>query len=171
MSTTTTLTRPAPAAPAPAAGQPPPDLGCIAAVSIAGALRLAAAPRNTTVTAMARRTRTGSTYRIDLDDGIVCWLDGDQSDGSGELNWVATQMCTTLSGGIFTGPDDAPFVCGLVLLTGTAASAHGQRPVGLSERQLRRVVDAHAAASVDAGCDASHTDALADIGRSPLTLA
>jgi len=92
---------------------------------------------------MNRRTRTGITYRVDLDGGITCWLDGDHRGG--DLNWIATQMCTALSGGRFTGPDDAPFVCGLVLFTATGAAG----PVGLSEEQLRRVVDAHAAASTD----------------------
>lgn len=169
MPATMTLTKPTPApsapVPTPAAGQPLVDPDYIAAVSLGGALRLPTAPSDTTATTVARRTRTGTTYRIDLGDGIVCWLDGDQTDGSGELNWVATQMCTLLSGGTFTGPDDAPFVCGLVLFTGTAANG----PVALSERQLRRVVNAHAAASADEGGDTSHADAQADSSRSPRT--
>jgi hypothetical protein len=141
---TLTLTRPAPAAPvaasAPAVTQPPADLGRFATVSVRGELRLPAAASNATATAMCRRTRTGTTYRIDLGDGITCWLDGDQQDGSGELNWIATQMCTALSGGTFAGPDDAPFVCGPALFTGTSAAG----PVALSDEQLRRIVDAHA---------------------------
>lgn len=173
MSTTMTLTRPAPAIPAttavPAVAPPPADLGYLAAVSVRGDLRLPAAASDATTTAMHRRTQTGTTYRIDLGDGITCWLDGDQQDGSGELNWVATAMCTALSGDAFTGPDDAPFVCGLALFTGTA----GTGPIRLSERQLRRVVDAHAAASADEPRERepSHLHALADITRSPLTLA
>lgn len=175
MSTTMTLTKPAPArpatAPASATVQLAAELGCIAAVSIGGGLRLPAAPSNATAITMNRRTHTGTTYRIDLRDGIACWLDGDQQNGSGELNWAATQMCTALSGGTFIGPDDAPFVCGLVLFTGNAASSHGNDPVALSERQLRSVLDAHAAASGDERCDASYVDALADIMRSPLASA
>ena len=169
MSTTMTLARsapPGPAAPPPTAAQPSADLGYHATVSVCGSLRLPAAPSNGTATAMNRRTRSGTTLRIDLGDGIACWLDGDQQDGSGELNWVATQMCTALSGGTFVGPDDAPFVCGLALFTGTA----GTGPVGLSEWQLRRVVDAHAAASVEQPGDPAHACVLADM-RSPVALA
>jgi hypothetical protein len=144
MSTTLTLIRPAPAAPvaasAPAATQPPADLGYLATVSVRGELRLPAAASNATATAMHRRTQTGATHRIDLGDGITCWLDGDQQDGSGELNWVATQMCAALSDGTFLGPDDAPFVCGPALFTGTSTAG----PVALSDEQLRRIVDAHA---------------------------
>nr|BFE56377.1 hypothetical protein GCM10020063_009030 [Dactylosporangium thailandense] len=144
-----------------------PDPACIAVVTASGQLRLPAAPGNATTTAMHRRTRTGTAYRIDLGDGIACWLDGDQHDGSGELNWVATQMCSALSGGTFAGPHDAPFVCGLVMFT--AASG----PTALSERQLRRVVDAHATAD-DELCDAGHLDTWTDTtavpAPSPLTL-
>jgi hypothetical protein len=173
VSTTMTLTRPTPAAPAPAAvpaaAQPPADLGYLAVVSVPGGLRLPAAANTATATTLHRRTQTGTTYRLDLGDGITCWLDGDQQDGSGELNWVATGMCTALSGGMFAGPDDAPFVCGLALFTGTA----GTGPIGLSERQMRRVVDAHAAASTDEPTERepSHVHALADMTRSPYAMA
>lgn len=144
MSTTMTLTRPTPAAPAstaaPAVKHPPADLSYLATVSVRGELRLPAATSNATATAMHRRTQTGTAYRINLGDGIACWLDGDQQDGSGELNWVATQMCTALSGGTFLGPEDAPFVCGPALFTGTSAAG----PAALSDEQLRRIVDVHA---------------------------
>ena len=170
MSTTVTLTRPAPAA-APASAKSPADLGYLAVVSVTGGLRLPAAASDATATALRRRTQTGTTYRVDLGGGITCWLDGDQQDGTGELNWVATAMCTALSGGTFAGPDDAPFVCGQALFTGTA----GDRPIALSERQLRRVVDAHAAASADEPGEPGHVhawaDAAADLVRSPFALA
>jgi hypothetical protein len=147
---TITLIKPAPAADTPAAPQPSTELGCIATVSPSGRLRLPNAPSNQGAVAMSRRSRTGTTYRVGLGGGINCWLDGDDQDGNGELNWIATQMCTTLSGGAFTGPADAPFVCGLVLFTATAATGfHGTGLVGLSEDQLWRVVDAHATASND----------------------
>jgi hypothetical protein len=172
MSTTLTLTRPAPAA-APAPAQPSVEphagSGYVAVVSVGGGLRLPVAANDATATAMNRRTQTGTTYRIDLGDGITCWLDGDQQDGSGDLNWVATQIGTELSGGTFAGPDDAPFVCGPALFTGTT----GNSPGGLSERQLRRVVDAHAAASADEPSkrEPSYAHALADMTRSPYAMA
>lgn len=138
------MTKPAPTTVQPSTS-PSTMVGCIAAVSPSGRLRLPAAPSNTSALALSRRTSTGTTYRIDLGAGISCWLDGDQADGSGELNWVATIMCAALSDGTFVGLDDAPFVCGLVLFTGTAANG----PAALSEQQLRRIVDAHAAARAD----------------------
>jgi hypothetical protein len=120
---------------------PPADLGYLATVSVRGELLLLLAAANTaTATAMRRRTQTGTAYRIDLDGGVTCWLDGDQQDGSGELNWAATQMCIALSGGTFAGADDATFVCGPALFTGTSAAG----PVALSDEQVRRVVDTHA---------------------------
>jgi hypothetical protein len=137
-------------------------------------LRLPVAANDATATAMNRRTQTGITYRIDLGDGITCWLDGDQQDGSGDLNWVATQICTELSGGTFAGPDDTPFVCGPALFTGTAfTSTLGTGAIELSERQLRRVVDAHAAASADEPSkrEPSYVHALADMTRSPYAMA
>ena len=140
---TVTMTRPAPAAADESTAQPPTGVACIAAVSPSGRLRLPATPTNASALAMNRRTGTGRIYRIDLAAGISCWLDGDQHDGNGELNPVATGMCYALSGGSFVGPNDAPFVCGLVLFTGAAAAG----PVALSEQQLRRIVDAHAASA------------------------
>lgn len=60
---------------------------------------------------------------------------------------------TSCPRGTFTGPDDAPFVCGLVLFTAARTTGTTTGPttglVGLSEQQPRRVVDAHAAASTD----------------------
>lgn len=149
---TITLTRPAPAGPPSGTAAPAPDLNCIVAVTPSGRLRLPTAPAGPSVAALNRRTRTGITYHVDLDGGIRCWLDGDHH--AGELNWVATQMCDQLSGGRFTGPDDAPFVCGLVLFTATSPAG----PVGLSEQQLQRVVDAHAAASTDELVDPAPAD-------------
>jgi hypothetical protein len=116
------------------------DPACIAEVTASGQLRLPAAPAEPTM--LGRRTRTGTTYRIRLSDGITCWLGGDHY--AGELNWPATQMCEQLSDGRFTGPDDAPFVCGPALFTCTDAEG---APIALSEPQLRRLVDAHAAAT------------------------
>jgi hypothetical protein len=150
---TTTLTLPmteqAPAVALPTADRRPAEPGNIVAVSPSGRLRL---PTATDLSAVAlhRRTGTGTIDRIDLGDNISCWLDGDQHDGSGEVNPVATAMCAALSGGAFRGPDDAPFVCGLVLFTGTRpVHRPGTGPVGLTDAQLRRIVDAHATASDD----------------------
>lgn len=136
---------PTPAAPAftavSAVKQPSADLDYLVTVSVRGALLLLpAAAGNATATAMRRRTQSGAAYRIDLDEGVTCWLDGDQQDGSGEVNWAATQMCIALSGGRFAGPEDAPFVCGPALFTGTSAAD----PVALSDEQVRRIVDTHA---------------------------
>lgn len=169
MSTTLTLPRPAPVAthePAQPSVEPPAGSGYFAVVSVSGGLRLPTAANDATATSMHRRTQTGTTYRIDLGDGITCWLDGDQQDGSGQLNWVATQICTELSGGTFAGPHDAPFVCGPALFTGTAFTGTGA--YGLSERRLRRVVDAHAAATADESgeLEPSQVHALADRMRS-----
>jgi hypothetical protein len=156
------------------------DTGWIAAVSPCGELRLPNPPDDADTIAMNRRTRTGTTYRIDLDGGISCWLDGDQQDGDGALNWIATQMCGVLSGGAFDGPDDAPFVCGLVLFTGTAAGNGLHGPRGLSEAQLRHVVNAYATASTDEPCDVAPIDGaridaaadiLAGVTRPPLAVA
>jgi hypothetical protein len=158
---TITVTKPAPAPAATAIATGPvsravftPDAGCVA-VSLSGRLRLPSTDIAAGTAAMNRRTRTGTIYRIDLDRGITCWLDGDHHDGSGELNWVATQICAELSGGTFTDPWDAPFVCGPALFTATGATG----PVALSEEQLRRVVDAHAAASIDGPWQMAFDDA------------
>jgi hypothetical protein len=156
MTMTITVTTPAPAPVAAGTGPVPravrtPDAGCVA-VSLSGRLRLSSTDTAAGPAAMNRRTRTGTIYRIDLDRGITCWLDGDHHDGSGELNWVATQICAELSGGTFTDPWDAPFVCGPVLFTATGG-------VALSEEQLRRVADAHAAASIDGPWQVAFNDA------------
>jgi len=95
--------------------------------------------------AISRRTMTGTVYRVELGGGITAWLDGDHQHGTGELNRVATQMCAVLSGGGFTDPSGAPFVCGPVLFAGTDTAG----PVGLRDAQLRRVADAHAASVED----------------------
>lgn len=149
VSTTGTLTTATPARPTaaalastavPAVTHPPAGLGYLATVSVRGRLLLPAAASDATAAALRRRTRTGTVYRMELGGGIICWLDGDQHDGGGQLNWVVTQMCTALSGGTFLGPEDAPFICGPALFTGTSAAG----PVALSDEQLRRIVDAHA---------------------------
>jgi len=145
----TTVTVPVPAVAVSTGDRRPAEPGSIVAIHPSGRLRLPATTDLRAV-AMHRRTGTGTIYRIDLDENISCWLDGDQHDGSGEVNPVATAMCAALSGGAFCGPDDAPFVCGLVLFTGThhrLGKATG--PVTLTDTQLRSVVDAHAAASDD----------------------
>jgi len=132
--------------PAPAAAPPPGR--CYAAVSLSGRLCLLHAPADaTTRAALGRRTATGTVYRIDLDGGITAWLDGDHQDGSGELNWAATQICAALSGDAFTDPWDAPFVCGPVLFTGTdPAGTNTTHPLGLCDAQLAHIIAAHAAA-------------------------
>jgi hypothetical protein len=167
VSTTLTLNRPTPARPtavaptsaaAPAVTQPSVDLGYLATVSVRGELLLPAAANNATATALQRRTRTGTAYRIDLGDGITCWLDGDQQDGSGELNWAATQMCTALSGGTFLGPEDVPFVCGPALFCGTSTASPQAGPVALSDDQLRRIVDVHAGYVADYVADRIDVD-------------
>jgi hypothetical protein len=147
MTMTMTTTGSAPANPAPSLAAFTPDLGCFAAVNLSGRLSLPSPDDAAGTGPMSRRTHTGTAYRIDLGGGIACWLDGDHQDGSGGLNWVATQMCTELSGGTFTDPWDAPFVCGPALFTATAAGGTG--PAALSDEQLRRVVDAHAASADD----------------------
>ncbi len=138
---TITMTRPAPTA---VAAVPADTVACLCvAVNLSGRLSILETSRGTRHgVALARRTVGGVVHRVALGEGIIAWLDGDDQDGSGELNWTATQMCTALSDAGFTGPSDAPFVCGPVLFTATAAGA----AVGLSDAQLARVIDAHAAA-------------------------
>jgi hypothetical protein len=96
----------------------------------------------TTATALARRSIGGTVHRVALSAGITAWLDGDDQDGAGELNWAATQMCAALAAGVFTGPADLPFVCGPALFTASTATGD---PVGLSDEQVALLVDAHAA--------------------------
>jgi hypothetical protein len=115
------------------------EIGCVAVVAATGRLNLLEASNAVTPAAMRRRTVTGLVHGIDLPAGITCWVDGDQQDGSGEPNDTATRMCLELSGGMFAGPDDAPFVCGPVLFTGST----GQR---LSDEQVARIIDARATA-------------------------
>jgi len=93
-----------------------------------------------TAEALARRSTGGTVHRVALTAGITAWLDGDDQDGSGELNWAATQMCAALAAGVFTGPDDLPFVCGQALFTASATDD----TAGLSDRQMALLVDAHA---------------------------
>ena len=93
-----------------------------------------------TAATLARRSIGGTVHRVTLREGITAWLDGDDQHGGGELNWAATQMCAALAATVFTGPDDVPFVCGPALFT---TSAVGE-PVGLSERQVALLVEAHA---------------------------
>ncbi len=164
-----TLNEPASAVALPTADRRPAKPGYIVAVSPSGRLRLATAT-DVSAAAMRRRTGTGTIYRIDLDDAISCWLDGDQHDGSGEVNLVATAMCAALSAGAISGPDDAPFVCGLVLFTGTRHVHHTTGPVALTDAQLRRIVDAHAAASDDLDA-AGWADLVTEVTQPQLLLA
>ena len=94
----------------------------------------------TTAGALARRSLGGAVYRVALGAGITAWLDGDDQDGSGELNWAATGICTALAGGVFTGPHGLPFVCGPALFTAATGDL-----CGLSDRQVALLVDMHAA--------------------------
>jgi len=92
---------------------------------------------------LGRRTTTGTVYRIDLDDGITCWLNGDQRRW-GEDNWVANDVCARLSLYPGTDPSDPALDArGTVLFTGTAAAGL----TGLSDAQLHRLTIAHAAAN------------------------
>jgi hypothetical protein len=134
---TITMTRP----PATAAATLPggPDTSRCVTVNPTGRLSIMDSTRGATDgLALARRTAGGIVHRIALSDGITAWLDGDDQDGGGELNWAATHMCAALAATTFTGPDDIPFVCGPVLFTAGYAT-------GLSDTQVTRLVDAHAA--------------------------
>lgn len=173
MTTTLTLsmtaTDPPPAVAPPTAEVRPAEPGYIVAVSPSGRLRLPTTADVHSV-AMHRRTHTGAIYRINLGGNINCWLDGDQHDGTGEVNPIATAMCTALSRGAFLGPNDAPFVCGLVLFTGTRhIHLAGTGPVGLTDAQLRRIVDAHATASEDLDAPA-WADPVTDVASPHLVL-
>jgi hypothetical protein len=138
---TITMTRPAPTTAVALPADPHPIL-CIA-VNLSGRLSIMdTGPDTHTGAALARRTVNGTVHRIALADGITAWLDGDDQDGTGELNWAATHMCAALTGATFNGPGDAPFVCGPVLFTATSAGEAD----GLSDTQLARLIDAHAAA-------------------------
>ncbi|WP_432830860.1 hypothetical protein [Dactylosporangium sp. CA-092794] len=137
---TITMTRPtaAPTATRPADT----DGGCYVTVNPNHRLSIMdAANGSATGVALAGRTIGGAVHRVALRAGVTVWLDGDDQDGSGELNWAATQMCAALSGGVFTGPHGLPFVCGPALFTATATGD----TVGLSERQVALLVEAHAA--------------------------
>jgi hypothetical protein len=119
---------------------------CYATVSQSGRLRVHTTRHDVAgLFPLARRTATGTAYRIPLDGGITCWLDGDHQDGSGEINIAASRICAALSRRPFTDPWDAPFVCGPVLFTGPSR-AGAAAPVGLSDAQLARIADAHATA-------------------------
>ncbi|MGC5054936.1 hypothetical protein ACLQ2S_26225 [Micromonospora sp. DT48] len=86
-----------------------------------------------------RRTQTGTTYRIELGDGLAVWLDGDVHP-AGDINWAASHMATDVLGKPYACPWDAPFLCGPVIFTGARPGA------GLTEEHLALLVDAHAAA-------------------------
>jgi hypothetical protein len=137
---TITMTRPTAAATT-ATASADPDTSLSVTVNPNGRLSILDISRGaTTVAALARRTIGATVHRVALTDNITACLNGDDQDGSGELNWAATHMCAALAGTAFTGPDDIPFVCGPVLFTTTVTG----EPVGLSDRQLARLVDAHA---------------------------
>jgi hypothetical protein len=120
-----------------------PDTSTCIAVNLAGRLSIVDGTLGIRDgTGLVRRSGSGTVHRIDLADGITAWADGDDQDGTGEVNWAATQMCAALCDTAFAGPYDAPFVCGPVLFTATSSSG----PVGLSAVQLARLLDAHEAA-------------------------
>jgi hypothetical protein len=135
---TITMTRPSPTA-APAVPTTAPSL--YLTVNLTG--RLSTVDRQTGAdgAALARRTTGGTVHRVSLASGITAWLDGEEQNGSGELNWVATHMLAALCSTAFTCGDDAPFVCGPVVFTATAVG----EPVGLSDAQVVALIDAHAA--------------------------
>lgn len=136
--------RPVPARPSRLAAptRPAPTGFCYVAVNLSGRLSVL---DGSGVFPLGRRTCSGTVYPVELADGVVCWLDADHLGGS--INAVAGQICLDLSAGTFVGPDDAPFVCGPALFTGRTAD----RPTGLAEGQLRRILDAHAHAVADGG--------------------
>lgn len=111
-----------------------------AAVSLTGRLSVLEAPDGgARLMRMGRRNTTGTVYRVDLDDGITCWLDGDhQGVRSGAINSAATQICAALS----LEPFADPFVSGPVILTG----ADGDQPAGLTDQQISIIAEAHACA-------------------------
>jgi hypothetical protein len=119
---------------------------CYAALSVAGRLTVLDAATSATG-GFPNLRRTGTAYRIDLDGGLSCWLDGEDQDGSGELNWAATHICTALSRQPFTDPWDAPFVCGPVLFTGTGTDRGW--PGALTDTQLARLVDTYTSRDPD----------------------
>jgi len=83
------------------------DAGCYVTVNPNGRLSIMDTTGHAaTAEALARRSTGGTVHRVALTAGITAWLDGDDQDGSGELNWAATQMCAALAAGVFTGPDD-----------------------------------------------------------------
>lgn len=130
-----------------------------ATVQLSGRLSIAEASTGGALFPLGRRTASGTAYRVALGEGITCWLDGDHLGR--DINPVATQVCLELSDDIFGGPDDAPFVCGPVLFTGGPTGT----PAGLSDRQLRLIVDAHATASLGELADLDLADLdLADLG-------
>lgn len=123
-------------------------------VQLSGRLSIADAPTGRALFPLGRRSASGTAYPVALADGITCWLDGDHLGR--DINPVATAMCAELSGGTFVGPDDAPFACGPVLFTAGPTDT----PAGLSDQQLRRIVDAHTTASLAELADLD----LADLG-------
>jgi hypothetical protein len=136
---TITMTRPTAA---PTTTRPADTDGCYLTVNPNGRLSIMdTACGSATAAALARRSIGGTVHRVRLTAGITAWLDGDDQDGGGELNWAATHMCTALAAGVFTGPADLPFVCGPALFTATATDG----TPGLSDRQVALLVDAHAA--------------------------
>jgi hypothetical protein len=123
--------RPAPAATAA-------DEFCYIAVNVHGRLSVAFAPDGGHhLFPLTRRTTSGHAYRLDVADDITAWTSGD----GGANNTKATQMCLTLALSplpdlVYTDPVGGP-----VLFTGW----HAGHPVGLTDDQCARIVDAHAA--------------------------
>jgi hypothetical protein len=79
-------------------------------------------------------------WRVDLDHGLVCWLDGDAHHPYGHVNLAATGMSLHLLGEQPWTLTES-YLCGPALFTG---SDQTNEPAGLSEQQLWLVAEAHA---------------------------
>jgi hypothetical protein len=114
---------------------------CFALVNAVGRLSVLDAPGSGVgLFPLGRRTISGLVWRVDLDHGLVCWLDGDAHDRDGRVNLAATGMSLHLLGEQpWTLAE--PYLCGPVLFTG---SGQANQPAGLSEQQLWLVAEAHA---------------------------
>lgn len=114
---------------------------CFALVNTVGRLSVLDAPSGGVgLFPLGRRTISGLVWRVDLDHGLVCWLDGDAHHRAGRVNLAATGMSLHLLG-------EQPwmlaesYLCGPALFTG---SGPANEPLGLSDQQLWLVAEAHA---------------------------
>src|SRR5205085_9900690 len=88
------------------------DGGCYLTVNPNGRLSIVdAADAVPTAAVLARRSIGGTVHRVTLTAGITAWLHGDDHDGTGELNWAATQMGAALAATAAVGPDHIPIPC------------------------------------------------------------